>query len=176
MLAPQPSQKLNFMQSTAITPPHRLHCLIHSLFHSDIDIQGLVAHVDLFPAPNPNTGASSSTHPQNVSLTTSVFGSSFVHAVHMLDMTGQPVVFFVFAVSIICNSYPGRFNAIPCIITMKLLSSSFWATTLGPPLLAPNLVLFFCVIIIPNLISFALLTPSLSIRSFQDLSVRLEGL
>ncbi|KAG8933348.1 hypothetical protein FRC02_012101 [Tulasnella sp. 418] len=67
----------------------------HELHADDIDIMGLVAHIDLFPAPDPNSN--NPIPDTSNSLTTSVFGSSFVHAVHMLDMTGQPVVFFVWA-------------------------------------------------------------------------------
>jgi len=105
----------------------------------DIDISGLVAHLDLFPVPQPTDGATSTapafppapsatvnvaylgqppatfyantkaqdTQTQHVPsppiastsaapATGALFGSSFVHAVHM-DWRGEPVVFFVFS-------------------------------------------------------------------------------
>lgn len=128
-------------ESVLILHPQNLLVLDSSCNPSDIDISGLVAHIDLFPAtPPPELQASSSgrlstnttdirlLHPSQQQLlpssastfystpsplppgsslgasdlasttpaTQSLFGSSFVHAVHM-DWRGEPVVFFVFA-------------------------------------------------------------------------------
>ncbi|KAF8336330.1 velvet factor-domain-containing protein [Cantharellus anzutake] len=81
---------------------------------SDIDVSGLIAHIDLFPVPPPTEGqpapsfppppvsvdlgflGPSALSPRPSSPTGSVFGSSFVHAVHM-DWRGEPVIFFVFS-------------------------------------------------------------------------------
>lgn len=59
----------------------------------------------------PRRGQGSSYHDQSIEedtitidedaiLTSAVFGSSFVHAVQVLDMTGEHVILFVFAVSL----------------------------------------------------------------------------
>lgn len=103
----------------------------------EIDVSGLIAHIDLFPVPPPAEGqfapvfppppatmdlgflgsslsprpsSPSSRHSErhlgiptapptpssSMPSTGSIFGSSFVHAVHM-DWRGEPVIFFVFS-------------------------------------------------------------------------------
>ncbi|KAG8907795.1 hypothetical protein FRC01_007574 [Tulasnella sp. 417] len=62
----------------------------------DVEVQGLVAHVDLFRANNDGSVQVDSPT-ETASLTKHCFGSSFVHATHILDLTGQPAIIFVFA-------------------------------------------------------------------------------
>ncbi|KAG8948330.1 hypothetical protein FRC04_009826 [Tulasnella sp. 424] len=62
----------------------------------DVEVQGLVAHVDLFRA-NPDGSIQVDNPTETAGLTKHCFGSSFVHATHILDLTGQPAIIFVFA-------------------------------------------------------------------------------
>ncbi|KAG8999613.1 hypothetical protein FRB90_012028 [Tulasnella sp. 427] len=62
----------------------------------EIEIQGLVAHVDLFRA-NSDGSIQADNPAETANLTKHCFGSSFVHATHILDLTGQPAIIFVFA-------------------------------------------------------------------------------
>ncbi|KAG8913706.1 hypothetical protein FRC00_001776 [Tulasnella sp. 408] len=62
----------------------------------DVEVQGLVAHVDLFRA-NADGSVQVDNPTETASLTKHCFGSSFVHATHILDLTGQPAIIFVFA-------------------------------------------------------------------------------
>ncbi|KAG8906776.1 hypothetical protein FRB99_006153 [Tulasnella sp. 403] len=62
----------------------------------DVEVQGLVAHVDLFRVNQDNSIATDNAS-ETANLTKHTFGSSFVHATHILDLTGQPVIIFVFA-------------------------------------------------------------------------------
>lgn len=62
----------------------------------DVEVQGLVAHVDLFRA-NADGSVQVDNPTETASLTKHCFGSSFVHATHISDLTGQPTIIFVFA-------------------------------------------------------------------------------
>jgi hypothetical protein len=62
-------------------------------------VQGLVGHIDLFRV-NPDTHTIAVENPSEIAgLTRHTFGSSFVHATHILDLEGKPAIIFVFAVS-----------------------------------------------------------------------------
>ena len=62
-------------------------------------MQGLVGHIDLFRV-NPDTHTIAVENPSEIAgLTRHTFGSSFVHATHILDLEGKPAIIFVFAVS-----------------------------------------------------------------------------
>ncbi|KDQ18353.1 hypothetical protein BOTBODRAFT_28767 [Botryobasidium botryosum FD-172 SS1] len=68
----------------------------------EINVTGFVAHVDLFAAPPPESDTLKKVKTRRditsgENLTSSLFGSTFVHATQMKDEDGVPVVFFVFA-------------------------------------------------------------------------------
>ncbi|KAG9029377.1 hypothetical protein FRB95_005384 [Tulasnella sp. JGI-2019a] len=62
----------------------------------DVEISGLVAHVDLFRVNADDTIVEVSDE-ETAQLTMQIFGNTFVAAGQILDMTGQSVIIFVFA-------------------------------------------------------------------------------
>ncbi|KAG8844330.1 hypothetical protein FRB96_003089 [Tulasnella sp. 330] len=66
----------------------------------DVEISGLVAHVDLFRV-NPDDSIVDASEEDTAQLTMQIFGNTFVAAGQILDMTGQSVIIFVFATTVL---------------------------------------------------------------------------
>lgn len=94
------SQNANYPQSPS-RRPHLLTARSPLYVHSDVEVQGLVAHVDLFRVDPESNSITPDSANETANLTKHTFGSSFVHATHILDLTGQPAIIFVFAVSVL---------------------------------------------------------------------------